>query len=82
MDVVTSWKRWKVGPTKIAPYAGVATYLASSHEKSRLVNLADVRALGAIGTLGAAAQLSVVRVAAEASVSRVPSVAMKFGIGR
>lgn len=82
VDVVTSLKRWKLGPTTIAPYAGVASYLAASHEKSSVVNLADVRAVGTIGTVGAAAQFSVVRIAAEASISRVPSIAMKFGIGR
>jgi len=82
VDVVTSWKHWKVGPTTVTPYAGVATYLASSHEKTNAVNLADERVAGAMGTMGAALQFSVMRVAAEASVSRVPSIALKVGIGR
>jgi hypothetical protein len=64
------------------PYAGVSTYLASSHEKSSVVNLADERVLGAMATVGAALQFSVARVSAEASMSRVPSIAMKVGIGR
>ena len=82
VDVVTSWKHWKVGPTTVTPYAGVATYLASSHEKTTAVNLADERVVGAMGTVGTALQFSVMRVAAEASVSRVPSIALKVGIGR
>jgi hypothetical protein len=82
VDVVTSWKHWRFGRAALVPYAGVATYLASSHEKSAVVNLADERVLGAMATAGAALQFSVVRVSAEASMSRVPSIAMKVGIGR
>ena len=82
VDVVTSWKRWKVGPATVAPYASVASYVSTSHEKTSAVNLADERVAGAIGTLGAELQLSVMRVAAEASMSRVPSIAVKIGIGR
>jgi hypothetical protein len=82
VDVVASWKRWTLGPATVTPYGGVATYLASSHEKSAAVNLANERVGGAIGTLGAALQISVVRLGAEASVSQVPSFAIKVGIGR
>jgi hypothetical protein len=59
VDVVTSWKRFKLGRITLSPYAGVATYLSSSHEKS-----------------------PVVRVSAEASVGRLPSIALKVGVGR
>lgn len=82
VDVVTSWKHWNFGPVAVAPYAGVATYLSTSHEKTTAVNLSDERVLGAMGTLGAAVRFSAVRLAAEASMSRVPSMAMKIGIGR
>jgi hypothetical protein len=82
VDVVTSWKHWRFGRAALVPYAGVSTYLASSHEKSSVVNLADERVLGAMATAGAALQFSVVRVSAEASMSRIPSIAMKVGIGR
>jgi hypothetical protein len=82
VDVVTSWKHWRFGRAALVPYAGVSTYLASSHEKSSVVNLADERVLGAMATVGAALQFSVARVSAEASMSRVPSIAMKVGIGR
>jgi hypothetical protein len=81
-DVVASWKQWSAGRVRVVPYAGVAIYLATSHEKAAAVNLADEQVIGAMGTLGAALQFSVMRVAAEASMSRVPSFAMKFGIGR
>lgn len=82
VDVVTSWKHLKYHAITLVPYAGVATYLSSSHEKSRVVNLANEQVLGAIGTVGAALQYSAVRLSAEASISRVPSIAMKIGIGR
>jgi hypothetical protein len=82
VDVVANWKHWRFGPAPVTPYAGVATYLASSHEKSKLVNLADERVIGAIGTVGAAVQVSAVRIGAEASMSRLPSFALKLGVGR
>jgi hypothetical protein len=82
MELVTSWKRWKYGRATLVPYAGVAAYLSGSHEKSSVVNLADERVIGVMGTAGAALQFSAVRVSAEASMSRVPSIAMKVGIGR
>ena len=79
---MTSWKQWSLGRATLVPYAGVATYLSSSHEKAAAVNLADERVLGAMGTVGAQLQFSVLRLAAEASVARVPSISMKFGFGR
>lgn len=82
VDVVTSWKHWKYHKATLIPYAVAATYLSSSHEKTRAVNLTDERVIGAMGTVGAALQFSVVRVAAEASMSRLPSIAIKVGVGR
>jgi hypothetical protein len=66
----------------VVPYAGLATYLSSSHEKTNAVNLTDERVIGAMATLGAELQFSVVRVAAEASVAKVPSMSIKLGFGR
>jgi hypothetical protein len=82
VDVVTSWKHLKYRKATLVPYAGVSTYLSSSHEKSSLVNLTDEQVIGAMGTVGAALQFSVVRLAAEASVARVSSIAIKIGVGR
>lgn len=82
VDVVTSWKHWEYHRATLVPYAGVATYLSTSHEKTTAVSLADEHVIGAMGTVGAALQLSVVRVSAEASMSRLPSIAMKVGFGR
>lgn len=82
IDVVTNWRHWRVGPAELVPYADVATFLASSHERSNVVNLPDAHMTGAMGTVGTQLELSVVRVAAEASISRVPSFGMKVGIGR
>jgi hypothetical protein len=82
VDLVTSWKQWTYKRATVVPYAGLATYLASSHEKANAVNLADERVIGAMATLGAELQFSVVRVAAEASVAKVPSFSMKLGFVR
>ena len=82
VDVVTSWKQWSYAGVTMVPYAGVATYLTNSREKTTAVNLADEQVIGAMATVGAALQFSVVRIGAEASMSRVPSFAMKVGFGR
>jgi len=67
---------------KVSPYAGVSSYLASSHEKSAVVNLADEHVLGGQAMMGAEVQLSKARLAAEYNVSRVNSFSLKVGIGR
>ncbi len=67
---------------KLSPYAGLSSYLATSHEKSAVVNLADEHVLGAQAMLGAELQLSKARLAAEYNVSRVTSFSLKIGIGR
>ena len=82
LDMVASWKHLTFGPATFVPYAVVASYFSTSHEKSPLVNLQDERVGNSIATLGAALQFSVVRIAAETSVSKVPSIALKLGIGR
>ena len=82
VDVVTRWKPWTYKRAAVVPYAGIATYLTGSHEKASAVSLADERVTGVMGTAGAELRFSVVRFAAEASVSKVPSIAVKLGIGR
>jgi hypothetical protein len=82
VDVVTSWKSWSAGSASFTPYAGLSTYVASSHEKSSRVNLADERVMSAMGTVGATLQYSFLRLGAEASMARVPSMALKLGVGR
>ena len=82
VDVVTSWKRWTFARGSVTPYAGVATYLATSHEKSNAVTLDDEQAFGAMGTVGAVLQVSLVRLGVEAGVGGVPSFALKLGMGR
>ena len=82
VDVVANWKHFTVGPAIVTPYAGVATYLATSHEKSSVVSLTDEHVGSAIATIGAAVQFSAVRIGAETSISQVPSIAIKVGFGR
>jgi hypothetical protein len=66
----------------ISPYAGVSTYLTSSHEKSPLVNLANEHVAGGQAMVGAELQLSKARFAAEYNVARVNSFSLKVGLGR
>lgn len=82
VDVVTSWQQWKYGRATLVPYGGVAAYLSNSHERSPVVNLTDEHVLSGMATVGAALHFSAVRFAAEVSMARVPSFAMKLGVGR
>jgi hypothetical protein len=81
-DLVTSrtfgLTRW----ASVSPYAGVSTYLGTSHEKSAVVSLNDERTLGAQAMVGASLQLSKARIAAEYNVSQVNSFSLKLGLGR
>jgi hypothetical protein len=66
----------------ISPYAGVSSYLSSSHEKSAVVNLTDEQVLGGQAMIGAEVRVSKARLAAEYNVSRVNSFSLRVGIGR
>lgn len=66
----------------ISPYVAGSTYLAHAHEKSAVVSLSDENVLGVQGTVGAAAQLSIVRVSAEYGVAKVQSMSLKIGVSR
>jgi hypothetical protein len=66
----------------VSPYAGVSTYLASSHEKSAVVHLNDEHVLGGLAMLGAEMRVSKARFAAEYGVSRVNSFSLKLAVGR
>jgi hypothetical protein len=70
-------KRWAT----LSPYAGVSTFLGTSHEKSAVVALEDEQQFGAQASVGATLQLSKARLAAEYNVARVPSISMKIGFG-
>lgn len=70
---VTSW-------ATVSPYAGVSAFLANSHEKTTVVNLADETAGGLQAMLGAVVQVSKVRLAAEFNTARVNSRSLKVGV--
>ena len=65
----------------LSPYAGVSGYLSRSHEKTAAVNLADEQVGGVQSTLGAALELSKLRLGAEYNLARVRSLSMKIGVG-
>lgn len=81
-DVLVSKSMKLGGWVTVSPYAGVSSYLASSHEKSSVVNLGDERVLGAQASVGAAVQISKARLAAEYNVATVRTFSLKVGIGR
>lgn len=80
VDLVAS-KEYTISPrwVSVSPYAGVSTYLSSSHEKSAVVNLADENILGAQGMVGAVVQVKGVRLAMEYNAAKVSSRSMKVG---
>ena len=55
--------------------------LSTAHEKSAAVNLSDEQTLGAMGTIGAAAQYSFVRAAVEYNVATVNALSFRLGFG-
>ena len=64
----------------VAPYVGVSTYVSHSHETSAVVELKDEVTPGAIGMVGAVAQISVVRIAGEYDFARASSFSVKVGV--
>jgi hypothetical protein len=82
MDLVASRRvalnRWAA----VSPYAGVSTYLSSSHEKTSVVNLDDERVLGAQGMVGAVVEVSKARLAIEYNAANVNTLSFKVGVGR
>lgn len=63
------------------PYVGVSGYLATARETTSKVDLEGENILGARGTIGVAARVSVLRLGAEYSVAKVPGLALKAGFG-
>jgi hypothetical protein len=64
----------------LSPYVGLASYLASSHEKSPVVTLSDENVLGAHASVGTTLELSKARLAVEYGFARVRSVSFKVGV--
>jgi hypothetical protein len=83
LDLVVSRKYplW-AGRASVSPYAVVSTSLSRAHEKTSVVDLRDENVLGAMGTVGAVAQLSMASVAVEYAFATVPSLSLKVGLGR
>jgi hypothetical protein len=65
----------------VSPYAGVSTYLSSSHEKTAAVSLKDENIVGVQGMIGAVAQISSARLAVEYNFAKVSTLSFKLGIG-
>jgi hypothetical protein len=82
VDMVASRKLAMTRWATVSPYAGVSTYLATSQEKSSVVNLDNERVLGAQGMIGAAMDVSFARLGVEYSIAKVPTLSFKVGIGR
>jgi len=81
-DLVASRRLTVTRWISISPYAGVSTYLASSHEKSAVVNLNDENVLGGKAMVGAEVRVSKARLAVEYGVSKVNSFSLRVSLGR
>lgn len=81
-DLVASTRRRLAKWAEVSPYAGVSTFLASSHERSAAVRLRDEHVRGAQGMVGAAVQLSAARLGVDYSFAPVRSLSFKIGFGR
>ena len=79
IDVVVSKPVPLFRGVSVAPYAGVSGYLATSHEKSTVVNLEDERMAGMHAMAGAVAQFAFLRVAAEYDAAAVQSRTVRIG---
>jgi hypothetical protein len=64
----------------VSPYASVSTYLACSHEKSAVVELADENLLGAQASVGAVTQISFARIGVEYNLARINTLSFKLGV--
>ena len=64
----------------LAPYAGVSAYLSNSHETSPVVALRNEHVLGVQGMVGAVANISIARIAAEYNFAKVSSLSFKVGV--
>jgi hypothetical protein len=79
-DVLASRRYAVSGWAAVSPYAGVSTYLSTSHETTAAVSLDDETVLGAQGMVGAVLEVSKARLAAEYNLARVNSISMKLGV--
>jgi hypothetical protein len=79
LDLIASRRYPLFGRVAIAPYAGVSTFLSSSHEKSAVVELVDERVAGVHAMAGAVAQYSFLRVAVEYDAAAVRSRSVRIG---
>jgi hypothetical protein len=82
MDLVASRKLTLARWAAVSPYVGVSGYLSTSHEKSRVVALADEHAGGGQALAGVVLQLSKARLAAEYNAATVRTISLKVGLGR
>ena len=64
---------------RLAPYAGISTYLSCTHEKSEVVELQDEQVFGVQANAGIVAKVAFARIAVEYSLANVNTVSFKLG---
>ena len=64
-----------------SPYAGISGYVASSHEKSPVVQLKDETVGGAQGMLGVSADVYFAKLGVEYNFAEVSTLSFKIGVG-
>ncbi|MBL7961225.1 hypothetical protein JNL27_13410 [bacterium] len=80
VDLMASKKYTLLRWASVSPYAGISTYLSSSHEKTAAVNLHDENTIGVQSMIGVLTQISKARIAAEYNFARVNSFSIKLGV--
>jgi hypothetical protein len=80
-DLVASHTVHLTGRVTVSPYASVTALLSTAHERSAVVSLADERVLGAMGSVGAAAQIGPATLAVQYDVAAVSAVSFRIGVG-
>lgn len=81
IDLVASKEIKLLKKTFISPYAGVSSYLSSTHEKTGKVNLKDENILGAQAMFGVSARIYFARIGLEYNFSNTSTYSFKIGMG-
>lgn len=79
-DLVAS-RRYAARWASLSPYAGVSSYLSTSHERTDAVALGDETTVGARAMVGVTSEISVARIGVEYSMARVNSLSLRIGFG-
>ena len=81
-DFIVSWQKQLTGKVSVSPYVSVSSYMTRAHEKSNAVTLKDEIVGASQASIGAALNVSMLRLAAEYNAASVNTLSLKIGLGR